>query len=260
MLRFAANLTMLYTEYPLFERFDRAADVGFTAVEFFFPYGEPAEKYLDALERNHQELVLFNLPLGDWDAGDRGFAAQPGRRDEFRTAVAQAVAYGKALRPPRINCPSGPAAQGQAPYPTLVDNMTYAANALKDIGIQLVVEPINTNDVPGAVISSVQAAVDLFDQVDSDNIAVQYDVYHSVRAGEDPFKIIPAFIDRIAHIQISDVPGRHQIGTGAVDFEKLFTLLDNSGYDGWVSLEYHPQGATDASFNQLRQMGLLRRE
>lgn len=257
MLRFAANLTMLYTEYPFFERFDRAAAAGFSAVEFFFPYGEPAQRYLDALKRNQQELVLFNLPLGDWDAGDRGFAAQPGRRDEFRAAVGQAVAYGQALRPPRINCPSGPAETGRAPYPTLADNMAYAANALKEIGIQLVVEPINTHDVPGAVVSSVQAAVELFEQVDSDNIAVQYDVYHSVMAGEDPLAIIPAFIDRIAHIQISDVPGRHQIGTGAVDFDRIFNLIDNSGYDGWVSLEYHPRGDTDASFARLREMGLL---
>lgn len=257
MLRFAANLTMLYPEYPFFERFDRAADAGFRAVEFFFPYGTPAEKFSETLSRNDQQLVLFNMPLGDWEAGDRGFAAQPGRKAEFCTALTQAVEYARALRPPRINCPSGPVQHGTTPYPTLYENMTMMANAFKDIGIQLVVEPINHNDVPGAVISTVEQAIALIDRVDSDNIAVQYDLYHSIRAGEDPYSVLATHMDRIAHIQISDVPGRHQPGSGAVDFEKLFTLIDSSGYQGWVSLEYHPDGPTDDSLAALRRMGVL---
>ncbi len=257
MLRFAANLTMLYPEYPFFERFDRAAEAGFKAVEFFFPYGTAANKFSDVLARNAQELVLFNMPLGNWDAGDRGFAAQPARKAEFQAGIAQAVEYGKALHPPRINCPSGPLQPESAPYPTLIENMTMMANAFKDIGIQLVVEPINHNDVPGAVISTVEQALALFDKVDSDNIAVQYDLYHSIRAGEDPFEVLGTHMERIAHIQIADVPGRHQPGSGAVDFEKLFTLIDNSGYQGYVSLEYHPHGPTDDSLMALRRMGVL---
>ncbi|QCT19083.1 TIM barrel protein [Jejubacter calystegiae] len=257
MLRFAANLTMLYPEYPFLERFDRAAADGFQAVEFFFPYGTPAETFSQALERNQQELVLFNMPLGDWDAGERGFASQPSRCDDFRAGLDQAVAYGKALRPPRINCPSGPEGNDAQPWPTLVENMTMAARALADIDVQLVVEPINRNDVPGAVISNVEQALALFEKVDSDNIAIQFDLWHSLRAGEDPFSVLKSHMDRIAHIQIADVPGRHQPGTGEVDFEKLFTLIDNSGYQGWVSLEYHPQGGTQESFSTLRQMGIL---
>lgn len=258
MLRFAANLTMLYTEYPFYERFDRAAEAGFEAVEFFFPYGLESADIQQALDRNQQQLVLFNMPLGDWDAGDRGFAAQPARREEFRRAIDQAVSYGQQLKPPRINCPSGPAAGQGDPLPTLRENFALAASALKAHDIQLVLEPINHGDVPGAVISGVEQAVRLFDQIGSDNLAVQYDLWHSLRAGEDPYRVLPTFIDRIAHIQIADVPGRHQPGSGEVDFERLFTLLDNLNYAGWVSLEFHPQGATDASFTHLRQLGVLK--
>ncbi len=131
------------------------------------------------------------------------------------------------------------------------------ANAFKDIGIQLVVEPINHNDVPGAVISTVELALAVFDKVDSDNIAMQLDLYHFIRAAEDSFAVLSVHMDRIAHIQISDVPGRHQPGSGAMDFEKLFTLIDNSAYQGWGSLEYHPHVPTDDSLAALRRMGVL---
>lgn len=257
MIRLAANLTMLYEEYDFFDRFTKASEDGFKAVEFFFPYGLDAEKINSLLKENQQELVLFNMPLGDWDAGDRGYAAQQARKKEFYGAIEQAVKYGRLLQPPRINCPSGPSEDNAVSWKTLKDNFELAAESLKNIGIKLVVEPINHNDVPHALISNVAQAVKLFDSMQTDNIFVQYDLYHSIRAGEDPFSVLKTYIDRIDHIQIADVPGRHQMGTGAVDFDKFFSLLENLNYKGWVSLEYHPDGTTSDSLRKIREMGLL---
>lgn len=257
MIRLAANLTMLYEEVDFFDRFEKAAQDGFEAVEFFFPYGLDAEKINSLIKVNKQELVLFNMPLGDWDAGDRGFAAQPARKNEFHAAIDQAVNYGMALKPPRINCPSGPAEDNNVSWQTLKENFELAAESFKKIGVKLVVEPINHNDVPHALISHVAQAVKFFDTLNTDNIYVQYDLYHSIRTGEDPYSVLESYLDRIDHIQIADVPGRHQMGTGDVDFDRFFGLLDKRGYQGRVSLEYHPEGATSESFKKIREMGLL---
>lgn len=259
MIRIAANLTMLYNEYDFFDRFAVAAEDGFQAVEFFFPYPWPAEKIRQALEKQGQQLVLFNMPLGDWDAGDRGFAGQAGRVAEYQQGVSLATDYGRQLHPPRINCPSGPAEDTPESWSTLKQNFEHAAESLKAEGIRMVVEPINHNDVPRALLSGTEQTVRFLDSLNTDNLWVQYDLYHSLRAGEDPFKVLPAFIDRIDHIQIADVPGRHQPGTGDVDFEKLFSLLEQLNYQGWTSMEYHPQGDTRQSFSRLREMGLLPR-
>ena len=257
MVNIAANLTMLYTEHPFLERFDRAADDGFTAVEFFFPYGLPADDIQDALARNGQELVLFNLPLGDWDAGERGFVGRPDRTADFAAGLAEAVAYARVLHPARINTPSGPAPDTAESFETLVSNFSLAASTLAAEGVGLVIEPINRFDVPGALVSTVPRAVELLDRVGNDNFGIQYDLYHSVRAGEDPFQIVAEYLPRIRHIQIADVPGRHQPGTGALDFERFFAALDDGGYEGWVSLEYHPEGLTGESFGFFRSAGLL---
>ncbi len=259
MIRVAANLTMLYNEYDFFDRFAAAAEDGFRAVEFFFPYQSPAEKFRAALNNNQQELVLFNMPLGDWDAGDRGFAGQAARKEEYAQAITLAADYGRQLRPPAINCPSGPAADTEESWRTLRENFELAAETLKAEGIRMMVEPINHHDVPGALLSGTEQTVRFIDSLNTDNLSVQYDLYHSLRAGEDPFQVLPAFIERINHIQIADVPGRHQPGSGAVDFGKLFSLLEQLNYQGWTSMEYHPQGDTRKSFSLLREMGILSR-
>lgn len=254
-----ANLTMLFEEYDFYERFDRAADAGFRAVEFFFPYSYSTERVLRALERNDLELVLFNLPLGDWGAGERGFAAQEGREAEFLQGLDRAVAYAKALRPTLINTPSGPAPDTAESFRTLVGNVSAAAEALSEVGVGMVVEPINRNDVPDALISTVESAVPLLEAVGSDNLGIQYDLYHSVRTGEDPFAVLETHLPLIRHIQIADVPGRHQPGTGEIDFERFFAALAEGGYPGWVSLEYHPAGSTESSLEAIRSTGLLTR-
>ena len=257
MPKIAANLSMLFTEYPFLERFARAAAAGLDGVEFLFPYDEQASDIIDRLQENNLALVLFNLPAGDWAAGDRGIAAIYDRREEFRAGVAKAVEYATALRPPRLNCLAGKAEESAENDLALLQNVRYAAEQLAAIDVDLTVEPVNTHDVPGFALPTTRAALDLIAEVEQPNLGLQFDVYHSLRMGEDPIELIRELGADMAHIQIADVPGRHQPGTGKIDFEELFRTIDDSGYDGWVSLEYNPQGRTEDGFGLLRDMGLL---
>lgn len=257
MPKLAANLTMLFTEYPFLERFDRAASAGFQAVEFQFPYEHDAHEISDRLTTNSLELVLFNLPAGDWAAGDRGIAADASRQAEFREGVARALEYAAVLRPPRINLLAGKADESEDNDLALLQNVRFAAESLDEENILLTIEPVNSHDVPDFAIPTTRAATDLIDELDQPNIGLQLDIYHALRMHEDPFRIIEDLGERIAHIQIADVPGRHQPGTGEVDFGRLFATIDNSGYDGWVALEYIPEGPTEEGFGMLRTLGLL---
>ena len=257
MPKIAANLSMLFTEYPFLDRFDRAAEAGFSGVEFLFPYEEEAGDIAERLERNNLALVLFNLPSGNWAAGDRGIAAIYERQDEFRAGVAKAVDYATVLHPPRINCLAGIAEATAENDLALLQNARYAAEQLAAIDVDLTLEPVNTHDVPGFALPTTRAALDLIAELDQPNVGLQFDIYHALRMGEDPIETIRELGDEIAHIQVADVPGRHQPGTGKVDFEELFRTIDDSGYSGWVSLEYNPEGRTEDGFGLLRQMGLL---
>lgn len=259
MPRIAANITMLFTEYPLLERFDRAAAAGFTGVELLFPYVETPETIAEALRRNALELVLINLPAGDWASGDRGLAAQPARREEFAEGLKLAVQYATALRPPCINCLAGKLGSQEFALAVLAENVEMAGGALEQIGVKLTVEPVNTFDVPDFALPTTQSALDLISALDSRNVGLQFDVYHALRMSEDPFAFIAEHGREISHIQIADVPGRHQPGTGEVDFARLFRIIDESGYEGWVSLEYNPQGPTEDGFGLLRELGVLGR-
>jgi hydroxypyruvate isomerase len=257
MPKLAANLTMLFTEYPLLERFDRAAEAGFKGVEILFPYAETPETVNGALQRNGLELVLFNLPAGDWTAGDRGIAAQPARRTEFAEGLKLAVGYASALKPPRINCLAGKKGPEIDADAMLADNVELAAEALDQLGVQLTIEPVNSIDVPGFALPTTQSALDLIDGVSTDNVGLQYDIYHAIQMGEDPFAFLEQRGGQVSHIQVADVPGRHQPGTGEVDFARLFQIIDDSGYNGWVSLEYVPEGRTEDGFGLVRDLGLL---
>lgn len=170
MVKIAANLTMLFTEYPELERFDRAAAAGFTAVEFLFPYSHAPEDVLAALERNKLELVLINLPAGDWAAGDRGIAAQPARRAEFAQGLKQAVAYATVLKPGKINCLAGKPGSESDALAVLVENVELAAGALAEIGVPLTLEPVNNIDVPGFALPTTQSALDVISQLESGNV------------------------------------------------------------------------------------------
>lgn len=248
MPRLAANLSTLFPEAPLLDRFALAADRGFRAVEVQFPYAVPAEAIARRLKECGLEMVMFNLPPGDWEAGERGLACLPGREEDFRAAVARARDYARALGARMVNCLAGvaPPSGNRAVRETLVANLHHAASALAAGGMTLLVEAVNTRDVPGFYLSRTRQVLDVIDDVGLSNIAVQYDVYHMRMMNEDLRATIQAGLPRIAHIQISDAPGRHEPGTGEIDFASLLPWLDEIGYGGWVGCEYTPAAGTGA--------------
>ena len=256
MPRLAANLTMLFTEYPTLERFDRAAAAGFAGVELLFPYSEDAEVVREAANAAGVEYVLFNLPAGDWNAGDRGLAADPAREVEFLAGLPKAVQYAEVIKPSRINLLAGKS-ETTGVTDLIVSNISAAASALSGLELMLTVEPVNNLDVAGFALPTTQDALDAISAAGQPNVALQYDVYHALRMGEDPFAFIAANGASIGHIQIADVPGRHQPGTGEIDWVALFDTIDASGYSGWVSLEYVPEGPTEDGFGHLRELGYL---
>lgn len=258
MPKLAANLSMLFNEYPFADRFGRAAANGFGGVEVLFPYELKAIEISDLMRQHHLDLVLFNLPAGDWNAGDRGLASDPNRIKEFRNGVDLAVSYAEALKPRRINCLVGKTEDTTATRRTMLENIVYAADALETTGTKLTIEPVNSHDVPGFAITTTAEGLSVLAELEHPNVGLQFDVYHSLRMGEDPFAIIEERGQLLDHIQIADVPGRHQPGTGEVDFKKLFQVIDDSGYTGWVSLEYVPEGDTEDGFGHLRELGYLR--
>ena len=255
MPRFAANLTMLFNEVPFLDRFERAAQAGFEAVEFLFPYAYPAEAIRERLESNHLKLVLHNLPAGDWDAGERGIACHPDRVGEFRDGVAKAIGYAKALGVGQLNCLAGKAPTGIADAVlrrTFVENLRFAAAELKKAGLRLLIEPINTFDIPGFYLNRTAQAVSILDEVGADNAFVQYDIYHAQRMEGELAATMQKYLPRIGHIQVADNPGRNEPGTGEINYPFLFAELNRIGYTGWVGCEYKPAGTTEAGLDWLR--------
>jgi hydroxypyruvate isomerase len=249
MPRFAANLTMLFNEVPFLERFEKAAAAGFKAVEFLFPYPFTAQELKERLNQHKLQLVLHNLPAGDWDAGDRGIACDPNRVDEFRAGVAKAIAYATALGVPQVNCLAGKAPAGISAAQlreTFVNNLRFAAAELKKAGIKLLIEPINSFDIPGFYLNTTAQAIAIMDDVGSDNLFLQYDIYHAQRMEGELAATMRQYLSRIAHIQLADNPGRNEPGTGEINYRFLFQHLDKLGYSGWIGCEYKPAAATEA--------------
>jgi hydroxypyruvate isomerase len=248
MPRFSANLSMLFCEHPFLDRFEHAAKAGFRAVEFQFPYAFPVSDIQSRLKAHGLDAALHNLPAGDWQTGERGIACHPARADEFKAGVRQGIQYAKVLGVQQLNCLVGQAPSSVAEQEvrrTLLDNLRYAARALQENGLKLLIEPINTFDVPGFFINRTKQASDLLDELDATNAYIQYDAYHAQRMEGELAATLQTFLPRIAHIQVADNPGRHEPGSGEINYAYLFTLLDRLGYDGWVGCEYHP--ATDTA-------------
>lgn len=257
MPQLSANLSMLFTELPFLERFAAAAKAGFKAVEFMFPYAFSAEAIAAELQKHQLQLVLHNLPAGDWDGGDRGIACDPARVEEFRTGVTQAIAYATALGVPRLNCLAGKAPAGvdaAVVRQTLVDNLRFAADALAKHNIRLLVEMINTFDIPGFYLHGTNQALALLDEVGSANLQLQYDVYHMQRMEGEIAATLQRQLPRIGHVQIADNPGRHEPGTGEINYAFLFRHLDAIGYQGWVGCEYKPAGKTEDGLHWLQAL------
>jgi hydroxypyruvate isomerase len=245
--RFAANLTMLFNEIEFLDRFAAAAKAGFEGVEFLFPYAYSADEIAKRLADSGTKLALHNLPAGNWAAGERGIACLPGREDEFRSGIEQAIQYAKALRCPRVNCLAGIEPKDSDPselYATFIENLRFAADLLAGSSIKLMIEPINTRDIPGFFLYSTKQARAVLRDVDSPNLKIQYDVYHMQVMEGDLAMTIESNFDSIGHIQIADNPRRNEPGTGEINFDYLFGLLDMIGYAGWIGCEYKPKTTT----------------
>lgn len=248
MLRFSANLSMLFLEYDFLERFDRAAAAGFKAVEFMFPYGYSVAVLQEKLKSNGLEHTLHNLPAGEWEKGERGIACIPGREEEFRSGVQAAILYAKALGNSKINCLVGKTPKGvsaETVHQTLVDNLRYAGNELAKEGILLVLEAINHFDIPGFYLTGTQQVCDLIAEIGCDNIRVQYDIYHMQRMEGELANTLIRCLPKIGHIQLADNPGRGEPGTGEINYDYLLSLIEKSDYNGWVGCEYKPCTTTE---------------
>ena len=248
MPKFCANLSMLYNEVDFLDRFDAAAKAGFKGVEYLFPYDFSKEQIVDKLEANGLTQVLHNLPAGDWAGGERGIAVLPDRVEEFQEGVAKSIDYATALGCKQVNCLAGitpPGVDADKVHDTFVANIKFAADKLKDAGIKLLVEAINTRDIPGFYVSGTQQTLDLIKASGSDNIFVQYDIYHMQIMEGDLAPTMEKHLAQIPHIQLADNPGRHEPGTGEINYPFLFEFLDQIGYQGWIGCEYKPKAGTD---------------
>lgn len=257
MPRFAANLTMLFTEHAFLDRFEAAAKAGFTAVEFLFPYGFKAADIKQRLDANGLTLVLHNLPAGDWDAGERGIACHPDRVEEFRAGVARAIEYAQALGVPQLNCLVGKAPAGvdsETLRSTVVANLRFAAAELGKAGLKLLIEPINNYDIPGFWLNNTALAISVLDEVGAANAFVQYDIYHAQRYEGELAATMTKYLARIGHIQLADNPGRNEPGTGEINYAFLFKHLDRIGYTGWIGCEYKPATTTEAGLGWRQQL------
>ena len=247
MPKFAANLTLLFNEHPFLDRFEAAARAGFKAVEFLFPYEFKPEDIKARLHAHGLTLVLHNLPAGDWAAGERGLACHPGREAEFRASVDQALACAQVLGTPQLNALAGiqPAGVSEADARrTLVANLRFAAERVGQHGIRLLLEPINTFDMPGFFVNRTAQALSIMDEVGSPNLWLQHDIYHAQRMQGELAATLRAALPRIGHLQLADNPGRHEPGTGEINYRHLFRLLDDLGYSGHIGCEYRPLDAS----------------
>lgn len=254
MPRFAANLSFLFTERPFLERFAAARAAGFTAVEFHFPYEFDRAALAEVVMTSGLDVVLFNLPPGDWAAGERGIACHPRRVAEFQDGVGQALEYARLLGCAKLNCLAG-IAPGDVAHEkareTLVENLRFAAAVTAHAGIELVLEPLNTRDTPGFFVPTTRSGLAVIRDVGSGNLRVQYDIYHAQVMEGDLARTLQEHLAQIGHIQLADNPGRHEPGTGEINFSFLLQHLDRIGYAGWVGCEYKPSGRTEDSFGWL---------
>lgn len=255
MPNFSANLSMLFGEVDFPKRFEKAANAGFKGVEYLFPYEFNKEQLVNELGRFGLQQVLHNLPAGDWQAGERGIACLPGREGEFQEGLGNAIEYAKALKCHRLNCLVGRTPVGASPEnvrQTLVNNLRFAATALEKEDIRLLIEPLNDRDIAGFYLVHTQAAVELIEEINHPNLWLQYDVYHMQIMEGNLTRTIQENIGRIAHIQIADNPGRHEPGSGEINFANLFRCIDEVGYEGWIGCEYVPATSTEEGLQWIK--------
>ncbi|MFL6692355.1 MAG: 2-oxo-tetronate isomerase [Ramlibacter sp.] len=257
MPRFAANLSMMYVEHAFLDRFAAAARDGFQAVEYLFPYEHPAAQLAKRLKDNGLAQVLFNAPPGDWGAGERGMACLPGRGEELRTAVHRALEYAAELQCPRVHLMAGlaPAGVDRAVLGrTYLENLAWAAQEAAKQGVQILIEPINTRDIPGFFLNRQDEAHAIVSEVGAPNLKVQMDLYHCQIVEGDVSAKLRQYMPtgRVGHIQIAGVPQRHEPDLGEVNYPFLFDVIDETGFDGWIGCEYRPKAGTSEGLGWLR--------
>ena len=258
MPRFAANLSLMFNEYPFIERFDRAALAGFEAAEFMFPYAEDIPAVRDAIARNGLKQPLFNMPPGDWAAGERGMANDPRRRQEFRDGLERALEIAVSLGTEQLNCLAGLKLNDVSldeQWGTFKENLIVAADRALVAGVRIVFEPINQYDMRGFLLDRPSKAFEIAKELNHPNLAVQYDIYHAQRTEGNMVYTIKQEFARIGHVQIADSPYRNEPGTGEINYPYVLKSLDEAGYTGWVGLEYRPANGTEFSLRWLRDYG-----
>ena len=268
MPRFAANLTMMYTEVPFLERFAAAARDGFQAVEYLFPYDYPAAQLAEHLKAHNLQQVLINAPAGDWNTGERGTACVPGRETDFRNAIHRALEYAEALGCPRVHAMAGVIpehADRAALRATYVANLAWAAQEAANAGKDLLIEPINPTDMPGYFLNRQEEAHAVAAEIGLPNLKVQLDLYHCSLVegdaeGEVRKRLGSSRKTAVGHMQVAGVPGRHEPDNGTLDFEPLFALIDSLGFNGWIGCEYRPKAATSEGLGWLRHQKKLQRD
>ncbi|MEK9720158.1 MAG: 2-oxo-tetronate isomerase [Quisquiliibacterium sp.] len=255
MPRFAANLSMMYNEVPFLERFGACAADGFRAVEFLFPYEHPAQVIRDELDRHGLQQVLFNAPPGDFAAGERGISSLPGRGEEFRQGIDKAIEYARVLGCPRVHVMAGllkNESERNAQRELYVQNLAWAASRLGEAGLDMLIEPINTRDIPGYLLNVQADAHSIVERIGAPNLKVQMDLYHCQIVEGDVAMKIRKYLPGVGHIQIAGVPQRHEPDLGELNHPYLFELLDELGYQGWIGCEYRPKGRTSDGLSWLR--------
>ncbi|WP_108446348.1 2-oxo-tetronate isomerase [Halomonas denitrificans] len=262
MIRLAANLSMLFQEHAFLDRFAAAAGAGFRGVEYLFPYAHSPEALRTALDENGVEQVLFNLPPGDWEAGERGLASLPGREAEFRDAVIEGLRYAEALDCPSVHAMAGLLPENadgevrEAHHATFLANLRFAAGEAAKAGRDLLIEPINTRDMPGYFLSRQDQALSVLEAVGSDNLRLQFDLYHCQIMEGDLIRHLEWLLPHIGHVQIAGVPERHEPDIGEVHYPAVLERLAALGYRGWVGCEYRPAAGTRDGLGWGRDYGL----
>jgi hydroxypyruvate isomerase len=259
MPRLAANLSMMFNEVAFLDRFDAAAKAGFKGVEFLFPYDFPAAELKRRLDANGLTQALFNMPPGDWAAGERGLASLPGRQAEFRDSVKKALDYAEILDCKLIHCMAGIPPAGTSPVTAAAlyaANLAWAGEEAQKAGRRLALEPINHRDMPGFHLNTVEQGAAVVDAIGIERVGLQFDIYHCQITQGDVTKRMEALIARIVHMQIADVPARNEPGTGELGWEFIFRRIDELGYTGWVGCEYRPAGDTVAGLAWRARFGV----
>jgi hydroxypyruvate isomerase len=252
MPRFAANLSMMFNEVPFLDRFALAAKAGFKGVEFLFPYEHPAAEIAARLKDNGLQQVLFNAPAGDFAKGERGMAAIPGKQAAFRDSIKMALEYATTLACPRLHIMAGLKPEGVA-HDTLTAvygaNLAYAAEECAKVGVKPIIEPINHRDIPGFFLNTTDQAAAIIAAVGPEKLGMQFDLYHCQITEGDVVKRVEKHLPLIAHMQVADTPGRHEPGTGEVNWPFVFKTIDALGFRGWIGCEYRPAGETLAGLS-----------